>query len=163
LRYTVSVSKKVYVGDGLLGEVFYSKEFDDSVIPAEAAFQAVKEQTEKWAAELAQKWSGSAPSNLTKPNLPKPAVRTVQDVAKVFPVDLSSEVSIEEGDEVILVKPKHYLGADKFRKISEIVKEFEGGAYVSAGRDSHWRIPKTSESPPKTIGFIDEEQLKEEG
>jgi len=156
LRYTVSVSKKVYVGDRLLGEVFYSKEFDDSVTPAEAAFQAVKEQAEKWAGEIAHEWSGSAASNLTTPNLPKPAVRTVQDVAKVFPADLSSEVSIEAGDEVILVKPKHYLGTDKFRKISEIVKEFEGGAYVSAGRDSHWRIPKIA-TPPKTIGFIDEE------
>ena len=157
MRYTVSVSKKVYVGDRLLGEVFYSKEFDDSVIPAEAAFQAVKEQAEKWAGELAQKWSGSAVSNLTQPSLPKPVVRTVQDVAKVFPADISSEVSIEEGDEVILVKPKHYLGTDKFRKISEIVKEFEGGAYISAGKDSHWRIPKTA-TPPKIIGFIDEGQ-----
>ena len=46
MRYTVSVSKKVYAGDRLLGEVFYSKELDDSVTPVEAGFQAVKGYTE---------------------------------------------------------------------------------------------------------------------
>jgi len=165
MRFTVSVSKRIYAGDKILGEVFFSKEFDDSVVPAEAAFQAVREQAEKWAGELAEKWSGSVESNLTQQERRlksrKPDVRNVQDVAEAFPKDLISEISIEDGGENIIVKPNRYLGTDKFRKIADVIRgTFEGGVYISAGRDSHWRIPKTKTEPPKTIGFIDEQQKR---
>ena len=79
-------------------EIFYSKEFNDSVTPAAAAFQAVREQAEKW--------SSSVVPNLAQPKSHKPNVRNIQDVARDFPEDLVSEVSVEDGVENIIVKPK---------------------------------------------------------
>jgi hypothetical protein len=39
------------------------------------------------------------------------------------------------------VKPRQFLGSDNFAKIASIVREMDGD-YVSAGKQSHFRIPK---------------------
>ena len=42
---------------------------------------------------------------------------------------------------VLIVRPAHYLGSDNFGKIAAIVRGL-GGNYVSAGKNSHFEIPK---------------------
>jgi hypothetical protein len=44
---------------------------------------------------------------------------------------------------VLIVRPAHYLGSDNFAKIAAIVRNL-GGSYVSAGKNSHFEIPKNS-------------------
>lgn len=44
-----------------------------------------------------------------------------------------------EGD-VWRVTPRQFLGAENFAKIAKIVRD-NGGDYVSAGKDSHFRLP----------------------
>lgn len=45
------------------------------------------------------------------------------------------------GGEWILVRPRRYLGSENFAKIASIIKEC-GGEYVSAGKQSRFRIPR---------------------
>jgi len=67
---------------------------------------------------------------------------TIDSVQSLFPPDLASLLYFEDMDNYILVKPRQYLGSDNFRRIASIVRDQLGGEYISAGRDSHFRIPK---------------------
>ena len=49
------------------------------------------------------------------------------------------EVSVEK--EGIVVKPKGFLGREKFAAIAAVIEEL-GGRYVSAGKESRFLIPK---------------------
>ncbi|NIU85562.1 MAG: hypothetical protein GWN64_19305, partial [Candidatus Thorarchaeota archaeon] len=51
-------------------------------------------------------------------------------------------LSFEEKDDYVKVKPRRFLGSDNFAKIASIVRGMDGD-YVSAGKQSHFRIPKT--------------------
>ena len=46
----------------------------------------------------------------------------------------------DEGD-WFKVSPKVFLGSENFGKVLSIVREL-GGEYVSAGKNSHFKIPK---------------------
>lgn len=69
-------------------------------------------------------------------------IQTADDVQRVFPQDLAGMLYFEVTDEHVLVKPRQYLGSDNFRRIASIVRNQLNGEYVSAGRDSHFRIPR---------------------
>jgi len=68
---------------------------------------------------------------------------TIESVQNRFPPELADLLYFEDADEHILVKPRQYLGSDNFRRIASIVRDQLGGEYISAGRESHFRIPKT--------------------
>ena len=72
----------------------------------------------------------------------KPESLTIDDVQRVFPDSLAGTVYFEETDEHIIVRPRGYLGPDTFKEIAEIVRDRLGGDYMSAGRDSHFLIPR---------------------
>ncbi len=59
----------------------------------------------------------------------------------MFPPDLDSLLSFEEKNEYIVIKPKQFLGSENFAKIASTVRGI-GGEYISAGRDSHFRVYK---------------------
>ena len=73
-------------------------------------------------------------------------IKTSDDAQRVFPQDLAGMLDFEEKDEYVLVKPRQYLGSDIFRRIASIVRNQLNGEYVSAGRDSHFRIPRENQS-----------------
>jgi hypothetical protein len=50
-------------------------------------------------------------------------------------------LSFEEKGDYIMVKPKQFLGSENFAKIASAVRGM-GGEYISAGKDSHFRVPK---------------------
>jgi len=70
-----------------------------------------------------------------------PGGRTVEDVRIMFPEELEGLLMFEEKGEYIVIKPRQYLGSENFAKIASIVRG-AGGEYISAGRDSHFRIPR---------------------
>lgn len=87
------------------------------------------------------------------PNAPRiaapsaaPAGRTrgVQDVRMMFPQELEDLLTFTEKDDYIMIKPRQYLGSENFAKIASIIRG-AGGQYVSAGKDSHFRVPKQYE------------------
>lgn len=77
------------------------------------------------------------------PVTPKPAERlySIKDVALNLPEDLENLLSFEEKDDYIVIKPRQFLGSDNFAKIASAVRGM-GGEYISAGRASHFRVPR---------------------
>ena len=80
------------------------------------------------------------------PTAPAPSsesskTRTLNDAKMSFPEDLEARLSFEEKGEFIVIKPKSFLGSDNFAKIALTIRGM-GGEYISAGKDSHFRVPK---------------------
>jgi hypothetical protein len=67
--------------------------------------------------------------------------KSIEDVRMAFPEDLEHLLSFEEKGDYIIVKPRQFLGSENFAKIASAVRGI-GGEYISAGRDSHFRVPK---------------------
>ena len=65
----------------------------------------------------------------------------MEDVRVAFPEDLEALLSFQEKDDYIMVKPRQFLGSENFAKIASAVRGM-GGEYISAGKDSHFRVPK---------------------
>jgi len=76
------------------------------------------------------------------PAAPTPSgTRTVADLRTVFPTELESMLFFEDTGKYIVIKPRQYLGSENFAKIASLVRS-EGGEYISAGKESHFRVPK---------------------
>ena len=58
----------------------------------------------------------------------------------------------EEGNNII-VKARQFLGKETFSKVVTIVKH-HGGEYVSAGKESHFRVPKGVQTEVKVAGLL---------
>lgn len=87
-----------------------------------------------------QKPAPTAPATMPEqPPAEKPL--GIEDAKMMFPEDLEGLLNFEDKGEYIKITPRQYLGAENFAKIAQIVRG-AGGDYVSAGRDSHFRIPK---------------------
>jgi len=72
---------------------------------------------------------------------PKPVGKRIEDIKMMFTKELEEMLIFEEKGDFIKVTPRQYLGSENFAKIASTVRE-AGGEYISAGRDSHFRIPK---------------------
>ena len=86
--------------------------------------------------------TGTAPQTVAQPSSEvsgKP--KSLDDVRMSFPEDLENLLIFEEKADYIMVKPKQFLGSENFAKIASAVRGM-GGEYISAGRDSHFRVPK---------------------
>lgn len=84
----------------------------------------------------------------TMPPPPQPTpvsegILNIEDVRMMFPKELEDLLAFEEESGYIVIKPRQYLGAENFAKIASIVRG-AGGEYISAGKESHFRIPKKS-------------------
>jgi len=84
------------------------------------------------------------PTAAPAPSAPTPTaaqMRTVADIKTVFPQELESMLFFEDTGKYIVIKPRQYLGSENFAKIASLVRG-EGGEYISAGKESHFRVPK---------------------
>lgn len=70
----------------------------------------------------------------------KPKSAPIQ-IRQYFPKQLEELLSFEEQEKWIKVSPKRFLGSENFARIATIVRDL-GGEYVSAGKNSHFKIPK---------------------
>ena len=66
--------------------------------------------------------------------------RSLDDIRMSFPEELEARLSFEEKGDYIVIKPKQFLGSENFAKIASAVRGM-GGEYISAGKDSHFRVP----------------------
>ena len=66
--------------------------------------------------------------------------QSVQTIKSKFPKGLEELLNFEGKEDYVLVKPRAFLGSENFAKIASIIRDI-GGDYVSAGKDSHFRIP----------------------
>jgi hypothetical protein len=58
-----------------------------------------------------------------------------------FPEPYSEMLDIVDQGNYWQIRPKQFLKTEDFTEIARLVKQF-GGSYVSAGKSSHFRIPK---------------------
>jgi hypothetical protein len=80
----------------------------------------------------------AAPPASAKPTKKK---RSIADVKQVFSSELEGMLTFEEKEKFIVVRPRRFLGSDNFAKIASIIRNL-GGEYVSAGKKSHFEVPK---------------------
>ena len=81
-----------------------------------------------------------APATTALPTEPSKQ-RALDDIRMSFPEELEARLSFDEKGEYIIIKPKQFLGSENFAKIASAVRGM-GGEYISAGKDSHFRVPK---------------------
>ena len=67
--------------------------------------------------------------------------RDIDSVKQAFSSELADMLFFEDGGKFVIVKPRRFLGSDNFGKIASIVRNL-GGEYVSAGRNSHFKVSK---------------------
>ncbi|MCL2135393.1 MAG: hypothetical protein FWH37_07585 [Candidatus Bathyarchaeota archaeon] len=72
-------------------------------------------------------------------------LRSLDDVRMSFPEELEAKLSFEDKDDYIIIKTKQYLGSDNFVKIASTVRGMNG-EYISAGKDSYFRVPKKKDT-----------------
>jgi len=75
------------------------------------------------------------------PAAPTEGMRSVEDVRGSFSSDLEEMLIFEEAGDYIVIKTRRFLGSDNFAKIASIVRNL-GGEYISAGKDSHFKVPR---------------------
>jgi hypothetical protein len=68
-------------------------------------------------------------------------LRTLDDIRMSFPEELESMLGFEDKGDYIIIKLMGFLGSEKFAKIASAVRGM-GGEYISAGKESHFRVPK---------------------
>jgi len=49
-------------------------------------------------------------------------------------------LTFEESKGFIVVRPRRFLGSDSFAKVAAVVRS-ANGEYVSAGKESHFKVP----------------------
>ncbi|HYA78641.1 MAG TPA: hypothetical protein VEF91_08000 [Verrucomicrobiae bacterium] len=84
------------------------------------------------------------PPTATQPPTPTEAgtkQRSLDEIRMSFPEELETRLSFEEKGDYMIIKPKQFLGSENFAKIASAVRGM-GGEYISAGKDSHFRVPK---------------------
>ena len=75
------------------------------------------------------------------PSSPSAKKRGINDVKQAFSPELLGMLLFEETGNLIVVKPRRFLGSDNFAKIASIIRDL-GGEYISAGKNSHFKISK---------------------
>lgn len=77
-----------------------------------------------------------------KPPAEAPKVASkLEDIKTMFPEDLEQMLNFTDMGDHIKIKPRQFLGSDNFAKIASVVRGI-GGDYVSAGKESHFRVQK---------------------
>jgi len=71
---------------------------------------------------------------------PSEKKRGINDVKQAFSSELAGMLIFEDSGKFIIVKPRRFLGSDNFAKIASIVRDL-GGEYISAGKNSHFKVP----------------------
>ncbi len=83
----------------------------------------------------------AAPSAKPAAPPPKPVGKRIEDIRMMFTKELEAMLTFEDKEDFIKITPRQYLGSENFAKIASTIRE-AGGEYISAGKDSHFRVPK---------------------
>lgn len=89
--------------------------------------------------QIAQPTAAPAPTPVTREATEKET--SIEDVKMMFPEDLEDLLNFQEKEDYLMIKPRQFLGSENFAKIASVVRGI-GGDYISAGKESHFRVPK---------------------
>jgi intein-encoded DNA endonuclease-like protein len=129
--------RKGFIRKGIRVEYTVTADVDD-----EQDLFAAKERLEG----IVDGWISSQPEfkaaiQTVKSQSTKKAETTVEEVKKKFPENLQSLLKFSDSTEYVIIEPRQFLGTENFAEIARIVRD-AGGDYVSAGKESHFRVPK---------------------
>jgi hypothetical protein len=129
--------RKGFIRKGIRVEYTVTADVDD-----EQDLFAAKERLEG----IVDGWISSQPEfkaaiQTVKPQPTKKMETTVEEVKKKFPENLQGLLKFTDSTDFVIIEPRQFLGAENFAEIARIVRE-AGGDYVSAGKESHFRVPK---------------------
>ena len=79
-----------------------------------------------------------------KPESTESAESQLDKVKAAFPQDLQALLSFEVQGGLCIIKARQYLGSENFAKIASVARGL-GGEYISAGKDSHFKVPLPSQ------------------
>jgi hypothetical protein len=77
------------------------------------------------------------------PHASGPVNRTVEDVRMLFPAEIDELLEYHQMEGYVKIKPKRFL--ENFADVAKQVK-YVGGEYVSAGKDSHFKVPNRTDA-----------------
>ena len=80
-------------------------------------------------------------NSTTTAQIQETKLRTLDDIRMSFPEELEAKLEFEDKGDYITIKPKQFLGSDNFAKIASTIRGMNG-EYISAGKESHFRVPK---------------------
>jgi hypothetical protein len=86
-------------------------------------------------------WLGKPVEAKPKPQESTGKPEAPMEIEQCFPTELAELLNFEDQGNWIRVSPKQFLGSDNFARVLAIVKGLSG-EYVSAGKNSHFKIPK---------------------
>lgn len=89
--------------------------------------------------KIVKKTETSKPQQQSRPK-PEGPPTGVESVKLLFTKYLEDLLTFSEENGNVIIKPKQFLGTENFTKIASVVRE-AGGEYVSAGANSHFKIP----------------------
>jgi hypothetical protein len=135
----VSFSRKFNIGNYESLDASMEAELSEKDNPHEV-LTILKDNVEMWFID--QRKTGAnhpaqtqiAPAPTTTP----PA--TLGNIRRLFPEDLEKLLTFEQKGKVVIIKPRAFLGTTIYSEILDIVRK-AGGEYISAGKDSHFRVP----------------------
>ncbi len=107
-------------------------------------FNIISDDLKSISIELRRSIGGLGSTATGQPREEGKALRSIDDVQRAFPEDLMGMLYFEETDDYIIIRPRQYLGSDNFAKIATIIRDQFGGEYISAGKDSHFKISRRS-------------------
>jgi uncharacterized protein YdhG (YjbR/CyaY superfamily) len=68
-------------------------------------------------------------------------INPINEIRNNFSKDLAELLTFEIKEDHAIIRPKQFLGSDNFAKVAAIVRNL-GGEYVSAGKNSHFKIQR---------------------
>jgi len=105
----------------------------EAVLTGKENAEDVRKQLEA----LLDKWLKSESDSPAQPAAGKP---NGENIETLFPKDLRGLLLFEKAEGFHIIKPRQFLGSENFARIADIVRA-KGGEYISAGKESHFRIP----------------------
>ena len=148
----IRVSKGKTLGPN--GEVWIRESYEVKIdihpgvgIPVEEEIERARE----WAIAKIDGWlpkTESIPKQKTSPSISAPTTSLLETLKSCIPPDTATMLNFEIAGNHILVKPKEFLGGDKFHTLAEIIRKFDG-EYVQEGdkKKSHFKVPLTKQAP----------------
>ena len=140
----VSYSRKFSLGNYETLDLSVEAALNEKDNPLEV-WNILADNTEMWyisEKNKKEKSASTAPTTTTSApatQQPKEQARNI-DILKEFTEEQENRLTAKREGNAWIITPKQFLGTEMFAQISATIRSLHG-EYISAGKDSHWRVP----------------------
>jgi len=144
IELTITKSRAVKIGEDYVRAEYTLKAVNLDPDELDVARATLEGKIDVWLGELKPVAPAPTPTPVPTVTMPTPVAQapvTAPHPSTYFPEDLASLLTFEEKKDCWIIKPRSYLGSENFAKIADIVRKHQG-EYISAGKESHFKLPK---------------------